>query len=305
MGAISSMKTSSTIRPISMALVLLAFFSLVACLHGYSRQKPALVFDGSQANQAVRFQVSLGPRTPGSLAHERFEQWAVKKFTNAGWEVEVQKLERQGKPIHNIIAKRGEGTPWIILGAHYDTRILADQDPDPAKRLEPVPGANDGASGVAVLLELARVLPENLDKQVWLVLFDAEDNGDISGWDWIMGSQAFVDSLKNKPDAAVIIDMIGDSNLNIYQERNSDAKITSEIWAQAAQLGYEDKFIPVSNHQMIDDHTPFLNAGIPAVDIIDFDYPYWHTTADKPDKVSAESLQVVGDTLYAWLLAKK
>jgi Zn-dependent M28 family amino/carboxypeptidase len=179
--------------------------------------------------------------------------------------------------------------------------MLADQDPDPNNRNQPVPGANDGASGVAVLLELARVLPESTPKSIWLVFFDAEDNGNIPGWDWILGSDSFVSELDVQPEAAIIIDMIGDSDLNIYREQNSDQDLTDEIWAVAEDLGYPEQFINTTKHQMIDDHTPFIRAGIPAVDIIDFDYPYWHTIQDTPDKVSAQSLQAVGDTLYAWL----
>ncbi len=102
---------------------------------------------------------------------------------------------------------------------------VADHDPDPALRTQPVPGANDGASGVAVLLELARSLPETLHAQVWLVFFDAEDQGDIQGWDWILGSRAFAQQLTTKPDAVVVIDMIGDKNLDIYYESNSDRAI--------------------------------------------------------------------------------
>jgi Zn-dependent M28 family amino/carboxypeptidase len=167
-----------------------------------------------------------------------------------------------------------------------------------------VPGANDGASGVAVLLELARSLPKTLHGQIWLVMIDNEDNGDIPGWDWLLGSQAFVNQLKGKPDAAVIIDMIGDADLNIYMEKNSNRQLNIQIWNQAASLGYGQQFIDSYKYQMIDDHVPFLNAGIPAVDIIDFDYPYWHTTQDTVDKVSAKSLQAVGDTLRGWLLTQ-
>ena len=191
-------------------------------------------------------------------------------------------------------------TPQIILGAHYDTRMFADNDPDPAKRLDPVPGANDGASGVAVLLELARVLPKD-SVPVWLVFFDAEDNGRIEGWDWILGSQAFVDEMDFRPQAVVVVDMIGDADQNIYIERNSNPVLVKEIWDVASGLGYEQSFIPEAKYSMFDDHTPFLQAGIPAVDIIDFDYPYWHTTEDTADKVSAESLEVVGSTLQEWV----
>jgi Zn-dependent M28 family amino/carboxypeptidase len=153
---------------------------------------------------------------------------------------------------------------------------------------------------VAVLLELARVLPED-SLSTWLVFFDAEDNGRIEGWDWILGSQAFVDELDFRPEAAIIVDMIGDADQNIYIERNSNPKLVDEIWTVASDLGYEQSFIPEPKYSMLDDHTPFLQAGIPAIDIIDFDYPYWHTTADTLDKVSANSLEAVGRTLQVWI----
>jgi len=154
---------------------------------------------------------------------------------------------------------------------------------------------------VAVLLELARTLPEET-QPVWLVFFDAEDNGNIEGWDWILGSRAFAEEIPIEPRAVVIVDMIGDADLNIYLEKNSNIAIRTEIWSTAEALGYGDKFINEEKFSMLDDHTPFLEAGIPAVDIIDFDYPYWHTTQDTPDKVSAESLHAVGDTLYNWIV---
>jgi Zn-dependent M28 family amino/carboxypeptidase len=146
------------------------------------------------------------------------------------------------------------------------------------------------------------VLPQDLDKQVWLVFFDSEDNGRLPGWDWILGSRAFVDALEGTPDSVVIVDMIGDADLNIYKERNSDPELTDEIWQIAAEAGYGEQFIPEPKHSMLDDHTPFLERGIRAIDIIDFDYPYWHTSEDTPDKVSAHSLEAVGETLRLWLL---
>ncbi len=259
-------------------------------------------FDGHRAFRDVQQQLSFGPRTPGSMGHDQVQNWIQSELIDAGWSVEVQSLEYAGKPVQNIIAKKGQNSPWVIVGAHYDTRFYADRDPDPSKRTQPVPGGNDGASGVAVLLELARTLPDDLDGEVWLVFFDAEDNGNILGWQWIMGSTVFVEELQEKPDAVVILDMIGDADLNIYYERNSDPVISAAIWGQAGDLGYGEQFIPVEKYSMLDDHTPFLAAGIPAVDIIDFDYPYWHTTEDTADKVSAASLKAVGDTIRAWLL---
>jgi Zn-dependent M28 family amino/carboxypeptidase len=262
--------------------------------------KPTASFNGTRALQDVSYQVSLGPRTIGSAAHAQTVSWLQTELKQAGWVAEVQSAPAGEGELQNVIGKRGAGHPWIILGAHYDSRFLADQDRG-GGQATPVPGANDGASGVAVLLELARILPADLDKQVWLVFLDAEDNGNLPGWDWIMGSTAFANALQDKPDAVVIIDMIGDADLNIYLEHNSDQALSAEIWALAAQLGHK-QFIPELKYRMLDDHMPFIHRGMTAIDIIDFDYPYWHTTEDTLDKVSAESLHAVGDTLYHWLL---
>jgi hypothetical protein len=259
-------------------------------------------FDGLRAYEDVKTQVAFGPRIPGSEGHAEIRDWMRAELESAGWQVEVQESERLGNPIYNLIAKRGASEPEIILGAHYDARIYADSDPDVANHAQPVPGANDGASGVAVLLELARSLPGDAEN-VWLVFFDAEDNGRIDGWDWILGSREFAENIAFQPRAVVIVDMIGDSDLNIFKERNSDPELTDEIWAVAESIGYGKQFIPEYKYSMLDDHTPFLEAGIPAVDLIDFDYPYWHTIADTPDKVSAESLEAVGRTLWVWIVS--
>jgi len=283
----------------SAALILIIFVFVIACAP--QPDKPR--FDGQRALSLIKDQLAFGPRIPGTPGHAQTVTWMQEKLEAAGWSTKLQEAMMMGHPIKNLVGRRGgeEDAPWIILGAHYDTRIYADQNPDPEKRKQPVPGANDGASGVAVLLELARVLPKDYPGTIWLVFFDAEDNGGIAGWDWILGSRAFVNQLEGQPDAVVIVDMIGDADLNIKMEPSSDARLTAEIWSQAAKLGYEEYFQPVPGPRILDDHTPFLRAGIPAVDIIDFDYPYWHTTADTLDKVSAESLQAVGDTLLAWL----
>jgi Zn-dependent M28 family amino/carboxypeptidase len=260
-------------------------------------------FNGQRAYLDVAAQIALGPRTPGSEAHAQAIVYIQKELEKAGWKVQVQDTEWLGFSVQNLIATRSVTAPRIIVGAHYDSRLLADQDTG-AGHSQPVPGANDGASGVSILLELARTLPTQ-SVPVELVFFDAEDNGGLDNRQWIMGSQAFVQSLIVKPQAAVIVDMVGDANLNIYKERNSDPKLTAEIWSQAAALGFGEDFIATAKYDMIDDHSPFLAAGIPAVDIIDFFYPYWHTTADTLDKVSAHSLQVVGETLWVWITSQK
>ncbi len=286
-------------RPILIVLLILAVASFIFLVSGRKEIK----FDGQRAYQDVLAQMALGPRTPGSAAHDQVVDWMVPELEDAGWDVAVQELEYQGQPVRNVIARRGSGTPWIILGAHYDSRLQADQDSDPSLKVQPVPGANDGASGVAVLLEMARVLPEKTAKagQIWLVFIDSEDQGDLPGWDWIYGSRAFVDQLNDPPSAFVLLDMIGDSDLNIYYEKNSDINLSRQIWETAASLGYQQQFIQEEKFRMLDDHIPFIQRGIPAVDLIDFDYPYWHTSLDTADKVSAGSLEKVGQTLLVWL----
>ena len=264
---------------------------------------PSVRFNGQRAYQDVLAQVAYGARTAGSQAHAETIAYIQEELQKAGWHSDVQETQWQGFAVQNIIASRTSEVPEIILGAHYDSRRLADRDPGPGSS-GPVPGANDGASGVAVLLELARTLPAD-SVPTWLVFFDAEDDGDLDGREWIMGSRAFVAALKFHPRAVIIVDMIGDADLNLYIERNSDAALSTEIWAQAAKLGYKQQFIQKAKYSMLDDHTPFLEVGIPAVDIIDFDYPYWHTAADTPDKVSAQSLQIVGETLRTWILTQK
>jgi glutaminyl-peptide cyclotransferase len=219
--------------------------------------------------------------------------------------VEVQVLEVNGHIVKNVIARRSDVPPEIILAAHYDSRLMAEKDPDPAKQQEPVPGANDGASGAAVLLELGRILPSN-SVPVWLVFFDAEDQGSIPGWqEWSLGARAFVETFTLKPRAVVVVDMVGDYDLNIHQEKQSDARLVREIWEVAKELGYGQYFLSEQKYSIMDDHVPFLNAGIPAVDIIDIEYRYWHTSYDTADKVSPQSLEIVGKTLQYWIAQQK
>jgi glutaminyl-peptide cyclotransferase len=261
------------------------------------------IFNGDTAYAHIKTQLSFGPRTPGSQGHELFVVWLEDLLTQYGWAVKTQSANVYGMDIQNIIATRGDGSPKILLGAHYDTRLEANKDGDPDNQGKPVPGANDGASGVAVLLEFARALPTEYHGSITLAFFDAEDQGGIHDLPWIIGSSYYVSSLGEKPDVAVIVDMVGDENLAIYQEQNSDPELTQSIWDTAIKLGYGSSFIPEVKFNILDDHTPFVNAGIPSVEIIDLDYPYWHTTQDTIEHVSPTSLSMVGTTLLAWLTA--
>jgi glutaminyl-peptide cyclotransferase len=257
-------------------------------------------FDGDRAYQDVMTQVAFGPRIPGSQAHAKTLDWLRSNLESLGWQVQIQQSELLDHPIQNLIAFRTQQQPQYILGAHYDTRIFADHDPDPSKQRLPTPGANNGASGVAVLLELARSLPTDAPS-VWLVFFDAEDNGKIPGWDWILGSKAFVTDMAAKPRAMVLVDMVGGTNSTFYMDGNSDIQLRDSIWDTAAGLGYKDVFVPHVKYNILDDHIPFLQAGIPSVDIIDIDDKYWLTTSDTPEHVSPKTLRIVGSVLWTWL----
>lgn len=286
-------------------LVLVALIAIVYTVWLAPRIEEPEKFDGQRAYQDVIRQVEFGPRIPGSEGHSQAVDWMMAELQGLGWDVEIQETSKDDMPIRNLVAKRGGNYPqdaaWIILGAHYDTRMIADRDPSQTNQSQPVPGGNDGASGVSVLMELARVLPDDSNTNIWLLFFDAEDQGGIGNWDWSLGADAFVSTLEGKPDAVVIVDMVGDADLNIYKEINSDVRLIEEIFRTAAEIGYQDVFIPEFKHRILDDHIPFLKAGIAAVDLIDIEYTYWHTVEDTADKVAPESLQAVGDVLLDWL----
>jgi len=256
-------------------------------------------FSGPAAFAHVEAQMKLGPRPTGSVANRATGDYIIAQLRQFGWATQEQRFDYHGTGIRNIIGQKGSG-PVLILGAHYDTRRRADQDK--TRPADPVLGADDGASGVAVLLELAHVLDaRKLTNQVWLAFFDAEDDGDLDGWEWVVGSRYMAQNLTVRPVAVIVVDMVGDADQQIYFDRNSNRDWSQRIWTVAGELGYGEYLIPKVKWSMFDDHTPFAQQGIPAVDIIDFDYPYWHTTADTTDKLSPDSLMHVGRTLQVLL----
>jgi glutaminyl-peptide cyclotransferase len=299
--------TSLTIIFFCVHLIHFPFLPLISSLnlnsYSSSIQLPleslqnSLEFNGTRAYTHLEDQCAFGPRPPGSSNLTACGDYIISSLENQGWITQTQTWEYQSTSLRNIIAGFSL-TPQYILLAHYDTRPIADYDPDPLNRTRPILGANDGASGVAALLELAAVLPEEAKNIVTLLFVDAEDSGNYDGWEWIVGSTYFVNTLsplqKGNIRAAVLLDMMGDADLQIKRERSSTSALVDAIWEIAANLGYDDIFQDVPGFSLIDDHHPFLSAGIPAIDIIDFDYPYWHTQADTPDKCSPASLEIVG-----------
>lgn len=221
-------------------------------------------------------------------------------------------------PVRNLSGSRGAGAT-ILIGAHYDSRILSDKDADPDRRLLPMPGANDGGSGVGVLLELARVIDAHytVNQEIRLVFFDAEDNGRIPPWDsvlpstngYIVGSTIYANSPRRSNDRIelmLLVDLVGEAEGQRFRiegySYQSAPEIVEAIWAIAAELGYGEQFPMEIRSGIIDDHLPFVQRGIPSVDIIDLEYPYWDTSEDTLDKVSAASLQRVGRVVEAYLL---
>src|SRR5437762_4978294 len=207
---------------LALVVILVAVVALALFYGATTALAPAAAvtaaFDGAAAMRFAQAQCDIGPRPPGTAEDVKTGDYIIQSVPKS-WTIEEQKFVYMGVPIRNIIAKRGQG-PLVIIGAHYDTRPRADND-----LLNPtghILGADDGASGVAVLLELARVLPEDLNQQVWLAFFDAEDSGEIDNWPWSVGASHLAASLTSKPRAVVVLDMIGDQDQQIYYEANSN-----------------------------------------------------------------------------------
>lgn len=266
-------------------------------------------FDKNRAFSDLERQCAFGPRFPGSKGHDDCLAFLSAELSkNADKAIQqaftgLDALRNRNFRMVNVIASFTRRGRRLLLCAHWDTRVYADSDPDPKNRMKPVPGANDGASGVAVLLEIARILKQHPPPRgVDIVLFDGEDNGVELQYDtWCVGSRHFAARKRPeyRPQYAILLDMIGDKNLFVPVENNSQKyapQIVEKVWSKARVLGFSafDKRV---GYEVVDDHLELLKAGIPAVDLIDLDYSYWHTSQDTPDQCSPESLWTVGTLL--------
>ena len=279
-------------------------------------------FDKGNAFRYLVEQCEFGPRNPGSNGYKQCLDYLQKTLSGFADTILLQPfvlddlVNEKSYDLTNIIARFKVDDPQqLLIGAHWDTRPWADEDPDTEKRNDPIIGANDGASGVAVILELARILNASPPPiGITLVLFDGEDMG-RSGTpkSYAQGSLAFAKDLPiEKPDEAIILDMIGDAELHIPIERNSyqqNRQLVKKLWSLAKVLSL-DAFESRIVYTLYDDHVPlWVEAKIPAVDIIDFNYPnsyanYWHTTQDLPENCSAESLGQVGTLLVHYIYGR-
>ena len=285
-----------------LALVLLLAFTVLPAARAQTQAPPA--FDSTRAYHHVREQVALGPRPAASAANEKLRQYLIKTLGEAGYTATEQPFEAStpvGRvKMANVVATlAGDRPERILLASHFDTK--------PINEFRFV-GANDGGSSTGALLELARVLKVRPKPRFTLefVFFDGEEAyGEWREPNHTYGSRQYVTAARAAGTlgairALVLLDMIGDRSLNLKRDTNSTPWLTDILWSTARRLGHAAHFLdeplPVE-----DDHMPFVKAGIPSVDLIDLDYPDWHTASDTLDKVSAGSLQVVGDVVLAAL----
>jgi hypothetical protein len=311
-----------------------ALLAATACSAKGDRPAPAAAavrtsneFNADSAMSYIRQQLAFGPRTPGTETARKTGDWIVARLRGTADTVLEQRWTHtlaNGKqlPMRNIFARfKPAAKKRVLYVTHWDTRPFADSDPDPAKVKRPMPGANDGASGVALLMAVADALKKTPpDIGVDLLFVDGEDWGTFGppDIDVLIGSTYFASHLPNPgyaPEFGVLWDMIGDADLNIYQEVNSaqaEPDVVQKVWSTAKDMGYEKYFIPEAREPITDDHVPLIKAGLKVIDVIDIDYGprdatgavttnYHHTTMDTIDHVSAKSMKIVGDVAIALL----
>lgn len=299
----------------SISALFAAALLAVAC----HNDRPQTSFNGTTALAYAKSQLDFGTRVPNSLAAQRAGDWIVAQMKSRADTVIEQKFDHvtaKGDTLHlrNILARiHPAAAQRVLYLTHWDTRPVSDQASDPSRRNMPMPGANDPAAGVGLFVALGDALKKTpATVGVDLLFVDGEDYGDFGAMkDVLLGSAYFASHLPSpdyKPLYAVLWDMIGDKNLDIYQEPISlqrAPEVVSLVWNEAQSLGYSRFFInSPMNSGVTDDHIPLLDAGIHAIDVIDFNYPWHHTPEDTFDKISAHSLQVVGDVATALLTSK-
>jgi hypothetical protein len=271
-------------------------------------------FSGEKAFHHLLKQTSFGPRNPNSQGHAQCLNYLAHELRGLADTVQLQEFshpgyDREHLRLTNIIASfKPDASARILLCAHWDTRPRADQEENESKRNQPILGANDGASGVAVLLEIAALLkkqPPSLG--IDIALFDGEDYG-LEGdtRNYLLGSRHFATIRRSEyvPRFGVLLDMVGDKFLEIRKEGYSlkyAPDIVALVWNKAMELGYP-QFLNEAGEEIIDDHLPLNEAGIKTIDLIDLSYPdrtnrFWHTHQDTPENCSAESLEAVGTVL--------
>lgn len=290
-------------------------------LNPISSQIQNLQFNSTNAYNLIKTQLEFGFRIPGQQAHLDCADWIRSELNDRVDSVITHNFTVQGTECQNILGKINDNknlSQIFILGAHWDSRAISDRDPIAGNRSEPVPGANDGGSGVAVLLELARVLYDNKDdinSQIWFLFLDAEDQGSggLPGWGWCEGSTEFVAEIDNFYNSSteeitgfLLLDMVGGTDLVFIKEARSSSDMQTAIFNEGQNLGYNTAF--PSNPKVMsitDDHIAFVNKGIPSVDLIinfiDGPWEYHHTTSDSLENIDKYSLEITGRTVESFI----
>lgn len=271
-------------------------------------------FSGDRAYANAARQLEFDHRRTGSEESKKIGDWLAGELIKYNWVVLIQPFTAGENQVgRNIIAYRtnqSASAPVAILGTHYDSRLVASADPNPANQTLPTPGANSGAAGAALLLELARTLNINATGHtVCLVFFDADDNNQLANWQPHMGSSYFVKHLNDQkelatcsnPQFALLFDLVGNVQQQLTLEQSSDPQLGAMLFASATTLGYGDHFNSTAQPSEVGAHTPFVEAQIPTVMVADYGYRYRYMLEDTLDKLNAESFTALGRTLEAWL----
>ncbi len=288
-----------------------------------AKLQPAPV-DGERAYGYLKQICALGRRPAGSEANTRQRELVAAHFKKHGGTTREQPFTARdplsGQPVEmaNLIGSWfPERAQRVVIAAHYDTRPYPDMEPDPMRRNAPFLGANDGASGVAMLMEIAHHLSDSpTEWGVDLVLLDGEELVYDRTGEYFLGSKEFARRYKagrrtgrekSSYAAGILLDMVGGKDLSIEQEPYSAryaGGLLRDVWDVAAKLGVKE-FSTARGREVLDDHLALNDAGIPTIDLIDFDYPYWHTADDLPENCSPRSLEQVGKVVTAWLSKPK
>lgn len=283
----------------------LALLVVAACIQSPRVAADTPAISGAKAMEHVRAQVALGPRPSGSPALQKSREYVAQQLRGYGYQVEEDAFEAEtpygSKRMVNLTARKGSGGKGVIaLASHYDTKYMEGKN---------FVGANDGGSSTGLLIELARVLAASKgDLDYWFLFLDGEEAFiEWSTFDSTYGSRHLARRWKQegvvpKIKALILLDMIGDKDLDILKDTNSTRWLSDLVWDTAIKNGLRGILSP-NQSAIEDDHIPFLDAGIPCVDIIDLNYSPWHTEADTLDKVSPESMEKVGRLVLALLPA--
>ena len=260
-------------------------------------------FDGARALVLAQDICEIGPRPVGSPENDQTANLILEELRRQGWKTAEEDYAAGDMRLRNVAGLAGgaEG-PLLVIATHYDSRSISDADPEPARRTQPSPGANDGASGAAVLLELARVMDiEHLRHRVWLVFLNGEAEAGLPSWKEASGARQFVDG--RQPDAMIYLNLVGATDAVFPRLPDATPELQEQLWRLADELGLGDRFVNETGPAVKDAHLVFLQAEIPTAEIIQPDYPYARTTEDDCDKLDASTLQAVGLLLESYIEA--